>query len=92
MPLWLLTIIQLILLLLISDLKSIIESRRSESKLSKKKQEFRELRNKVETSGGKLPKYNPHIAAIAALGTDDRKKGKDALGEMNRRSIDVIVV
>lgn len=68
----------------LSDLKTVVENFRSEGKLSKKKQEFREIRNKVERAGGKVPRYNPQ-AAVASLGKDDRKKGKEALEEMNRR-------
>lgn len=67
-----------------ADFKTLIENRRSEGKVAKKKQEFREIRNKVEAAGGKMPRGNAD-AGVAALGKDDRKKGKTTLEEMSRR-------
>lgn len=69
----------------LSDLRDVIENRRASSKLSKKKQEYRELRNQMEATRTKLPKCDPAQVAVAALGRDDRKKGKDALSEMSKR-------
>lgn len=70
----------------ISELKSVMESRQADSRFSKKKQEYRELRNKVEAVGGRLSDFNKEQpAAVSAVKPGDRNKGKEVLKEMARR-------
>lgn len=65
------------------DLRTAVESRRSVAKMVMKKQEYRELRNKVEAVGGRMPR--PEQAGIGAV-ESGKKKGKALIVEAKRRA------
>lgn len=67
------------------DIRTVIESRRADAKLGKNKQQLRELRNKVEAAGGRLP-YAAATPGIPAMEKNNSRRGKDVIAEMNRRA------